>query len=276
MPRRFLLAVLLVLLSACPAAFAQEAPTYEIDSDHTRVTFFVDHLGFSKMPGFFNDIEGTIRFHPVDAAQAKVDVRINARGVTMGNKILDAKLRGPDYFNADRYPVIRFRGTRIEKTDMEEGRLTGMLTLLGVSRPVTLDVKFNRKAWNSYSNVDSIGFTATGSINRSEFGLKAMLPDVGNEVKLNISVEAYIPTAATMKKKQAAREKAAQERAQREEALKELAAKKTAEKEKQESQTPAAAAAPGSSLPLVLPGLKTGGLNANAGKEKTFMPIKRD
>jgi polyisoprenoid-binding protein YceI len=243
MPRRFLLTASILswalLLVSAPVFAQTETPVYEIDSDHTRVVFSVDHLGFSRMPGFFNDIEGTIRFDPNDAAQSQVDILIHARGITMGNRVLDEKLRGPDYFNIAKYPTIRFRGTRIERTGMEDGKLTGMLTLLGVSRPVTLDVHFNRKGLNPFTNMSVLGFTATGKLDRSEFGLKTMLPDVGNEVKLDISVEAYVPTAEMKAKKQQA--KAARAKALAEQkAIAEAAAKKKKEEEKAASAVTAA------------------------------------
>ena len=199
MPRivRFLLA----LLFTAPA-LAQQTPVYEIDPGHTRVAVTVNHLGFSKMPGFFYDVTGMLRFDPHDVGQSALDVKINAKAFTMGHLVLDKKLRGPEYFNTAQYPTIRFRATHVETTGMETGDVTGNLTFLGVTRPVTLHVRFNRKAWDQYTNADKVGFTAWGKINRSDFGMKTLLPDVGDEVKLRISVEAYVPTLDMKLKKQ--------------------------------------------------------------------------
>lgn len=200
------LALFVMLLSFGAPAFAQEIPTYEIDPGHTRVSFTINHLGYSMMPGFFNDITGVIRFDPKDVGQSRVDVKIKTDSITMGHAVLDKKLREPEYFNTKQYPIIRFRGTRIETTGMETGILTGNLTFLGVTRPVELKVRFNKKAWNSYMNTDVIGFSATGKINRSDFGMKTSLPDVGDEVKLRISVEAFVPSLEMKLKKQGKKE----------------------------------------------------------------------
>lgn len=278
MPRRFLLTVFALLLVLTPAYAQQEAPVYEIDPSHTRVTFFVDHLGFSKMPGFFTDVTGTIRFDPADIAQARVDVRIDPKSATMGNKLLDAKLREADYFSAAKYPIIRFQGTKIEQTGMEEGKLTGTVTLRGVTRPVTLDTRFVRKSWNTYMNTETIGFSARGKISRSEFGMTKLLPDVGDMVDLVISVEAYLPTLETRQKRaveaEAKRAAIAKRKA-------DIAAEKEAQKKEAETGTtpaaaasatvaPAPAAAPDQPVKLQLPPSFSGGGMSMGGNSKGF------
>ena len=225
--------MLLTLIAASAVSAQQEAPVYEIDPSHTRVTFFVDHLGFSKMPGFFTDITGTIRFDPNDASQSRIDVRINSNSVNMGHNLLNAKLRGVDFFNTDKYPTIRFQGTQIEKTGMEDGRLTGNVTMLGITRPVTLEARFVRKSWNSYMNTETLGFSARGKISRSDFGMTKLLPDVGDEVNLIISVEAYMPTLET-------RQKRATEAAAKRTAIAKRKAAIEAEKQAQEKEAEAA------------------------------------
>lgn len=190
---RFFAAFLCASFVSVAHAEVQPAPVYKLDTGHTRVTFFVNHLGFSEMPGFFHDIEGTVQFDPNDVMQARLDVTINAKKVTVGHKVLDEKLQGPDFFYTSKYPTIRFRSTYIEKTGLEDGLVTGALTLLGVTRPVTLKVHFNKRGWNSYANQDTVGFSATGVISRSEFGMTKYLPDVGDKVKLQITAEAFQP-----------------------------------------------------------------------------------
>ncbi len=195
--------VLGLLLGCAGVAHAQEAPVYQIDAAHTRITFEIDHLGFSNMPGVFNDISGVIRFDPNDILQAKVDATIRVRSINMGHKLLNEKLRGAEYFNAARYPTIRFRSTAIEKLSADRGRVIGIMTMLGVSRPMALDVTFNKKGFNSYTNADTVGFSATGKLNRSDFGMKVLLPAVGDEVTFKIAVEAHIETLDMKLKRQA-------------------------------------------------------------------------
>jgi len=177
-----------VAISAGPAVHGPAA--YKIDPSHTRVLYFISHLGFSKMPGQFNDINGTILFDPDDVSTARIDAVINAKSVSMGHEVLDKKLQGPDYFNTGKYPEIRFVSTSVQKTGETRGKITGNLPLLGVTRPVTLNVKLNRHGPNPYAKSDAIGFSAWGKIRRSDFGMKILLPDVGDEISLRIEAEA--------------------------------------------------------------------------------------
>lgn len=192
MSRVFALAALLLFSLFIAPARAEEPQLYNIDKDHTRVVFFVDHLGFSHMPGVFNDVTGTINFDHARAEESNVNVRINARAVSVNHKALDAKLQGAEYFNTAKFPIITFKSTKIETTGLETGLLTGDLTMLGVTKPVTLDVRFNHKGWNNYASLEAIGFTATGKISRSDFGMRTMLPDVGDDIELRIELEAQL------------------------------------------------------------------------------------
>lgn len=178
------------LLGMNTVSAADAVKSYTIDPSHTRVLYFISHLGFSKMPGQFNDVTGTIQFDPNNAENSSVDALINARSLSMGNEALDKKLQGPDYFNVIKYPLIRFTSTKTEKTGSGTGTVTGDLTLLGVTKPVTLDVRFNHKGYNKYAKAQAIGFSAKGKINRSDFGMKTLLPDVGDEIELRIEAEA--------------------------------------------------------------------------------------
>lgn len=169
---------------------APESKMYTIDPAHTRVLFFVDHLGLTRQPGFFNNIQGRIDFHFQNVASSTVDVSIDATSLTMGHAVLDRKLQGKEYFNTAQFPVITFKSTAIHKNDVNTGVMKGELSLRGVVRPVTLDVVFNGRKWNRYSNAEFAGFTATGTLRRSDFGMRSMLPDIGDVVRIQIQVEA--------------------------------------------------------------------------------------
>lgn len=181
---------LLFAVFALVFATAAHAETYMIEPSHTRAEYRVSHLGFSNMPGIFNDIKGKIEFDADKVNASVVEAIIRTDSVTMNNTVLDQKLKGRDFFNTQKYPVMVFKSTEIEKTGLDRGVMKGNLTLLGVTKPVTLKVKFNKKAWNKYQGVYAMGFTAWTSIRRSDFGMKYILPDVGDDVKIRLEVEA--------------------------------------------------------------------------------------
>lgn len=182
--------VLSALFGALPAFAAPATKTYRIDTAHTRVVFSVNHLGLSKFPGIFNGVSGNIEFNFSDPQSSVVDVSIDATKLSMGQAALDAKLQGKDYFNTAKFPVITFKSTSIRKDSISHGRITGDLTLLGVTKKVTLDVTFNGRKWNRFANAEFAGFSAKTKIRRSDFGLKTLLPDIGDEVDIVIEVEA--------------------------------------------------------------------------------------
>ena len=186
MTRSFLAALFMTAAMATPAG----AEIYKIEPSHTRVQYRVSHLGFSQMPGIFSDVRGTIDFDPEKPNTAQVEAIINANAVTMNNSLLDSKLKGGDFFNTAKFPVITFKSTEIERTGASKGVMHGQLTLLGVTRPVVLKIDFRKKGWNKYQGGDAVGFSAWTKIHRSDFGMKYLLPDVGDDVSIRIDLEA--------------------------------------------------------------------------------------
>lgn len=187
---RLIFGILTAFLAWGIAGMPASAADYVIDPSHTRVEYRVSHLGFSFMPGRFSDVTGNIAFDPQKPEESQVNVLINALAVSMDDKTLDEKLKGPQFFNASKYPLIAFKSTEVKKNGINTGTMTGDVTLLGVTKPITLKVKFNKKGWNKYAGAEAVGFTAWGKLRRSDFGMKAYIPDVGDEVTLRIAVEA--------------------------------------------------------------------------------------
>ncbi len=188
----FSIYAILSLVLFAPSAMAEE---YVFDSSHTRVQYRISHLGFSDMPGMFSNIKGTLNFDPTMPEQSTVEAVINASDVTMNNTVLDGKLKGKDFFNVAKFPTITFNSTNVIREGSAKGSVEGKVTFLGVTRPVTLDVTFNKKAFSKYAGSDVVGFTAYTKINRSDFGMKYLLPDVGDTVTIRIDVEAVRPKA---------------------------------------------------------------------------------
>ncbi len=176
------------------AANAQAADTFKIDPDHTNVAFGVGHLGYSTMYGQFQAVGGTIEFDEANAPASSLEVSIETASVDTDHQARDDHLRSPDFFNSEEFPEMTFKSTSIERTGDNTGKITGDLTLLGVTKPVTLDVTFNKMAVHpipSYNGVVVAGFSAMGKINRSEFGMDKFIPGIGDEVQIWIEAEAH-------------------------------------------------------------------------------------
>jgi polyisoprenoid-binding protein YceI len=181
-----LLAVL--LLSSAPAIAAPVE--YELDAAHTQVFFAVNHLGFSNSHGRFLDFTGGFTFDEAAPEASTVDVSIDTDSLDMASERWEDHLKGPDFFNVEKFPKMTFKGTKIEKTGEKTGKLTGDLTLLGVTKPVTLDVTFNKAGEHPMMKTPWAGFSARGTLKRSEFGMNYGLPNVADDVSLIIEVEA--------------------------------------------------------------------------------------
>ncbi|MBU0556591.1 MAG: YceI family protein [Alphaproteobacteria bacterium] len=171
-----------------PAAIS--GGTYTADPGHTLVKWEVDHLGFTPYFGIFGDITGTLQLDPKNPATAKVDVTIPVSKVTTASTGLTEHLMraGKDGKPADFFgpnPAdARFVSTNVV-VDGQTAKITGDFTLNGVTKPVTLDARFYG-AGMGMGNKENVGFTATGSIKRSDYGIGFLVPMVGDEVKLEI------------------------------------------------------------------------------------------
>lgn len=171
---------------------AQAADRFTIDPTHTNVAFLVNHLGYSNMIGRFKEIEGEFTFDEKDIAANKVKVTVKTASIDTNHEARDKHLRSPDFFNTAEFPTMTFVSTKVEKTGERSGKITGDVTLLGVTKSVTFDITFNKMAPHPlprYNAILTSGFSARGSIKRSDFGMKYGIPGVGDEITLFIEVE---------------------------------------------------------------------------------------
>lgn len=167
-----------------------EAAQYQIDPTHTHILFMVDHLGFAKMVGLFTDFSGTITFDPHNVEASAVRVTIQTASLDTQNAQRNKDLKGADWFNVAEFPTMTFVGRKYIKKDDKSGTVIGDLTLLGVTRPVSLDVTLNKMGINPLDKKPEVGFSARGVIKRSDFGMKTFLPAIGDEVTILLEVEA--------------------------------------------------------------------------------------
>jgi polyisoprenoid-binding protein YceI len=198
--RRLVLAASLAL-----AAAPLYATTYTIEPDYTQAVFRWNHLGFSNPAAQLSQGQGTLEFDAADPTHAVVNVTIPLSTLDTGVPALDEHLRSEDFFEVAKFPTASFRSTKVEQ-GMGKDRLkvTGDLNLHGVTKPVTLDVTVLKVGSNPRTSLPTVGFEATTTLKRSDFGLGAYVPQVSDEIRLQISSQGVEATGyAEYLKKQA-------------------------------------------------------------------------
>lgn len=179
-----------LLATLTPGAFLFAADQYKIDSDHTLVAFEVDHFGFSSSLGWVGGISGSISYDAEDLSNSSVKVSLLTGSIVTNNDQRDAWIKSAKVLNAAAQPVMSFRSSSIGVSSGTISKITGDLSMNGVSLPVELAVTFNGAAPHPISKKDTIGFSATTVINRSDWGVDAFVGQIGDEVVIRIELEA--------------------------------------------------------------------------------------
>lgn len=185
-----------VLVLAGPA-FAADVSTdsksappgaYEIETHHTQVIFAIPHLGITDYYGRFEKVSGTLNFNSGTPEKSSVAVSIDTASANVMSSEVLGQLVGPTVFDAAEFPTATFKSTSLVRTGPTTGKMTGDLTIHGVTKPVTFDVTFNGGLKAPIGNAYDLGFHATAIIKRSDFGLDKMMWNsfVGDDVKLTI------------------------------------------------------------------------------------------
>jgi polyisoprenoid-binding protein YceI len=173
-------------LPGAPIASRVPAGTYAVDTGHTQVTFTVLHFGFSDFTAQAGGATGSLTIDPKAPSNAKVDITIPASGIVTTVKALDEHLATADFFDAATYPTIKFVSTSVKATGTK-AVITGNLTLHGVTKPVVLNATLIGAGDNPMSKKLNVGFAATTTIKRSEFGMAKYVPVVSDNVKIQIN-----------------------------------------------------------------------------------------
>ncbi len=163
---------------------------YKIDPTHTATVFSWNHFGFSTPSANFSDIQGVIKVDNAKPANSSVEVTIPVSSVNTNVTALDKEFQEEGWFNAAKYPNITFKSTKVETKDKKHFKITGNLTVKGITKPVVLDAVLNKQCEHPMAKVPAIGFNATTSFNRSEFGIGNYVPNVGDKITVNITTEA--------------------------------------------------------------------------------------
>lgn len=176
-------------LFVLPTQAQAQIEKYTFDKAHTQILFFVNHLGFSMSQGEFHDYDGHFIIDRGEPANSSVQVQIMTESIDMDDEKWDAHMKNEDFFDVEKFPTMTFDGQKVEVTGENTANVTGDLTLLGVTKPVTLAVTHNKSDVHPFSGKYVAGFSATGTINRSDFGMTYGVPGVAEEVQVRIEVE---------------------------------------------------------------------------------------
>jgi len=173
-----------------------------VDIKHSSFFFSANHFGYTNVFGLFRDWEGEFIFDQKAPEQTKVKITVKTESLDTNDRRMQAQggargrdehLRSGDFFNVKEFPTRTFESTKIETTGEKTGKLHGNVTLLGQTKPVVLDVTFNKVAPHpvpAYKGVTTAGFTIRGSIKRTDWGMKFLVPAVSDEIALIIEIEA--------------------------------------------------------------------------------------
>lgn len=185
----FLRLLLILSFSFSLVDSAQAAETYTLDPGHSYVLWRISHFGFSNPSGKWY-ANGTVLLDEKKPQNSKVNVTIDTATINTGILELDKHLKSKDFFDVEQFPTATFVSNKVEIIGKDHAKVFGTLTLHGVSKPIVLNVKLNKLGMNPISNKITAGFSATTTLKRSEFGIKAYLPNLGDDVKIDIETEA--------------------------------------------------------------------------------------
>lgn len=184
--------------AAAPAAEAIKAVsgTYALDPTHTDVLVQWSHFGFSKPSAHFGISEGKLVYDADDVSKSSVEVTLPLSALDSFVPKLDEHLKGADFFDAAKFPNATFKSTQVESTGPNKLRVTGDLTVKDQTKPVVLDVTLNGAGEHPMLKKQAIGFSATGTIKRTDFGVGNYAPNVSDDVQLSITTEGALADAA--------------------------------------------------------------------------------
>ena len=169
-----------------PVASRVTAGTYQVDPAHTQVAWEVNHMGFSILEGLFGASGGSITIDPAKPAATRVDVTFQIDQLSVTAPAFANHLKSDQIFDAAKYPTAHFVSTSVTPRGPGKATLVGNLTIKGITKPVTLDATFIGAGNNPMNKKFNVGFGATGTIKRSDFGVGLAAPVVSDEVKLHI------------------------------------------------------------------------------------------
>lgn len=167
----------------------QAAGDYVLDKAHASVTWRVAHMGLSQYTARFDKIDGKMNFTPATASASRVEFTIDATSINTGLAPFNKKLQGAEYFDAEKNANITFKSNKVEFVSGNKYKMSGDMTLRGVTKPMVWDVTFNGGLYNPYAQAQAVGFSVKGLVKRSDWGMTELIGVVGDNVEVLVEVE---------------------------------------------------------------------------------------
>ena len=180
----------IALALACSVvSHAMAAETYQLEKTHVDLLFAINHAGFTEKHGAFRQLDATLQFDAQKPENSQVTVTVKTDSIDTGFPARDADLKSAKFLDVAKFPEMRFVSTKVTRNADQTLRIEGELTLHGVTKPVTLQAKLNKAAPNPFDKRPTVGFSASGSLKRSDFGVATYLPVIGDVVSITIDAE---------------------------------------------------------------------------------------
>lgn len=172
-------------------AFTAAVTTWKNDKAHSQLAFTVTHLGISDVSGTFNDFDVSVTSSKPDFSDAVFELKANVNSISTRVEARDTHLKSADFFDAAKYPEITFKSTSLKKNGKDNYKLSGNLTMHGITKPVTMDLKYRGTTQNPMSKANTAGFQLEGVVKRSDFNIGAGFPEamISNEVRIKADGE---------------------------------------------------------------------------------------
>lgn len=189
--QKSLAALLVAALVGGTAATAEAADKYTFDPGHSQINFSWNHFGFSNIWARFDKFDGELLLDTQDLTRSSVSVTIPLSAIDTDVEKLDEHLKSADFFDAAKFPNITFKSTKVEKAGEGKLKVTGDLSIHGVTKATVLDVTVNKIGQHPMMKDDAAGFDASATIKRSEFGVGMYAPNVSDEIAVRITAETH-------------------------------------------------------------------------------------
>jgi polyisoprenoid-binding protein YceI len=173
-----------------------QAGAYKLDPAHSKITWSVNHFGFSTYIGQFATVNGTLKLDPKNLAATVLEATVDTNSLGTLHPALDKHLKSSDFLDTAKFPTATFKATKVTQTGERTADIAGELTLHGVTKPVVVQATFNQAGPNPLSKAYQLGFAGSAVIKRSEFGITSYVPAISDEVTLTLEAELHAVPAA--------------------------------------------------------------------------------
>jgi polyisoprenoid-binding protein YceI len=184
---RFVIPALGMALAAASASVAAE--TYQLEKSHVDLLFSINHAGFTEKHGSFRDLDAILQYDAEHPEKSQVTVTVKTDSLDTGHAQRDSDVKSDKFLDVAKYPEMRFVSTKVIPGPKDTLLIQGNLTLHGVTKPLTLHAKLNKSAPNPFDKRPTLGFSATGSLKRSDYGISTYVPIIGDAIAITIDAE---------------------------------------------------------------------------------------